>query len=65
MKFIVKFTSNAQKLKLHHDYIKKKEESDKTSTCNCSASERERICLLADRALPKSINMARGGCPFL
>lgn len=34
-------------------------------TCNCSASERERICLLAGRALPKSINTARGGCPFL
>ena len=34
-------------------------------TCNCSASERDRICLFAGRALPKSINIARGDCPFL
>lgn len=35
------------------------------NTCNCTASERERICLLAGRALPKSISIARGGWPFL
>lgn len=35
------------------------------NTCNCSASERERICLLARQALPKSIKTARGGWPFL
>lgn len=35
------------------------------STCNCNASDRERICFRAGRALPKSINIASGGCPFL
>ena len=42
-----------------------KERRVKMITCNCSASERDRICLFAGRALPKSINIARGDCPCL
>lgn len=44
---------------------RKKKVTKKKKTCNWSASDRERICFLAGRALPKSINMARGGFPFI
>ncbi|GER34128.1 exocyst subunit exo70 family protein A1, partial [Striga asiatica] len=43
-----------------HSYMKNIQRSIMRRTCNCNASERDRICFLAGRALPKSINIVKG-----